>query len=419
MNPFLRLSAIAGISVAFGLAVLPAHAVAVEKEKKTVAANYWMNAETENQSIPGMQSGEMSGMEGVFGRMAGLPQAGGGKRLMLQLNSPRPLPAEPEALHDIPPGQKMGKALPLEIPAKPKHTREGEEEAPVYEKPKMRMLIYWGCGEAVGKGQPRVLDTEKMGMAEFGRAMAGRTASRQYPPSPRAGRIYADWPNRLNTAQVPKDSSLEGDHLVHGNYTPDIRFSIDREHDFMAPVEFTSVQGGLQDSIRFSWKKIPTSIGYFSQALSNNDKTGEMIFWSSSEIPDTGFGLLDYLPPADVRKFIKEKVVMTPETTNCAVPRGIFKGTEGAMLQFIAYGDELNHAYPPRPKDPKAEWNPIWTMKLRLKSTGFTPLVMGNGDEETRPGRRDRATPENTQQKEAPPQEEGGTLRKLRGIFGF
>lgn len=418
MKSFSRIPAIAGFVLAICF-FAPPPADAAEKEKKPAPANYWMSVSTENQSIPGMRPEEMSGLEGMFGRMAGMPQGGAGKRILLQLNSPRPLPSEPEALHDIPAGQKMGKALPLEIPARPKYTREGEEEERVYEKPKMRMLIYWGCSETVGKGQPRVLDTAHMGMAEFGKAMSGRTASRQYPPSPRAGRIYADWPNRLSSLPVPKDSSLEGDHLVHGNYTPDIRFTVDRDHDFMAPVEFSSVKGGLEESIRFNWKKIPTAIGYFAQAMTSNEKTGEMIFWSSSELPDAGFGLLDYLPPADVRKFIKDRVVMSPETTNCAIPKGIFKGTDGAMLQFIAYGDELNLAHPPRPKDPKAEWNPIWTMKLRLKSTGFTPLGMESRGDDSRPALRDRETPESTRQREEPAQEEGGTLRKLRGIFGF
>src|SRR3712207_8696363 len=52
------------------------------------------------------------------------------------------------------------------------------------------------------------------------------------------------------------------------------------------------------------------------------------------------------------RSLIKERIVMNPQTTECAVPAGIFKG-EGAMLNFIAYGDELNVVPPPRPKDPK------------------------------------------------------------------
>lgn len=53
------------------------------------------------------------------------------------------------------------------------------------------------------------------------------------------------------------------------------------------------------------------------------------------------------------------------------------------MVRMIAYGDELNLAHPPRPADPKANWEPIWTAKVRVKSETMTLLGMGEG----RPGR--------------------------------
>ncbi|TAN40316.1 MAG: hypothetical protein EPN25_08125 [Nitrospirae bacterium] len=395
--------------------------ISVSAEKKPPAALYWISAATENQSIPGM-SEEMSGSGGLFGKMAGMPQMGPRKTLRLQLNSPRPLPADPEAQHDIPPGQNMGKMLPLQVPVREKAAREYDERQQQTEKPKARMLIYWGCGETVGKGQPRVLDTSSMSLTEFGKAMSGRGLSPQYPPSVRSGWVYSEWPNQMNSAQVPRDSELQGNHFVHGNYVPDIKFGVGQGHDFMAPVEFSSIRGGLADSMKFTWKKVPTSTGYFAQAMGHNEKTGEMIFWTSSEVSDTGFGLLDYLTPADVRRFIKEKVVMSPETTGCAIPKGIFKEAQGAMLQFIGYGDELNITYPPKPKDPKAEWNPVWTVKLRLKSTGFTPL---GGDDESasrRPARqkRDRSEEQGeVKEQDRERKEEGGGLKKIKGLFGF
>ena len=146
-----------------------------------------MSVATQNQSIPGM-SDEMSGMGGFMGKMMGGPGFGPHRSLLLQLNSPRPLPQEPSASHDIPPGQKMGESLPLLIPQQEKRKAE-YERAPQerVEKPKARMLIYWGCSETVGKGQPRVIDTEKMTSAEFGKSLTGHMPSPQYPPSPRSG----------------------------------------------------------------------------------------------------------------------------------------------------------------------------------------------------------------------------------------
>jgi hypothetical protein len=47
------------------------------------------------------------------------------------------------------------------------------------------------------------------------------------------------------------------------------------------------------------------------------------------------------------------------------------------MLNFIAYGEELNVAHPPRPQDPKVPWDIQWAVKLRLRSTSMVPLGEG------------------------------------------
>ena len=386
-------------------------------EKKPPITQYWLSVATENMSVPGMSAEEMSGLEGMMmGKMSGM---GPRKSLTLQLNSPKTVPPDPEAAHDIPPGQKMGQTLPLIIPEREKPVRSDDEDI-TYEKPKLRMLMYWGCSETVRPGQPKVLDTEKMSMIDFGKAMSGRRGSRQYPPSLRAGWAYAEWPNKQNRREVPRGSSLEGEHFVHGNYSPDIKFSVDEKHDFMAPVEFSSVKGGLADSIKFQWKKIPTALGYFAMAMASNEKTGEMVIWSSSEPQDPGYGLMNYLAPADVHRFIKEKVVMGPEVTNCSIPQGIFKEAKGAVVQFIGYGDELNIAWPPKPKDSKKPHDYIWAMKLRNKSTGMLPLGQEDGKEERRTRSRQAEQDEksaDTEKSEEEPQKKKGGL--IRGIFGF
>ncbi|MFZ3207259.1 MAG: hypothetical protein WA140_00260 [Geobacteraceae bacterium] len=81
----------------------------------------------------------------------------------------------------------MGESLPLLTPKveKSEHTPGERTQPEKYEKLKARMLIYWGCGENIGKGQPKVLDTVKMSMSEFGKAFAGRGPTHKAPPSPR------------------------------------------------------------------------------------------------------------------------------------------------------------------------------------------------------------------------------------------
>jgi hypothetical protein len=50
------------------------------------------------------------------------------------------------------------------------------------------------------------------------------------------------------------------------------------------------------------------------------------------------------------------------------------------MLRAIAYGSELNMAYPPRPTDPKVAWEPDWNIKIRVKSMSTSVIGMdGSG----------------------------------------
>jgi len=162
-----------------------------------------------------------------------------------------------------------------------------------------------------------------------------------------------------------------------------------------------------------SWNAITTARAYFVSAMGSNGKE-DMVMWTSSELADTGFGLMDYQTNAAVDRWLKEKVLLAPQTTRCTVPKGIF-GEHGGMLRLIAYGDELNLAHPPRPKDLKAKWQPVWAVKLRVKAVtnGFLGMS-GQGREGD--ARRDRssAKEEETQGMPKMPQ----PMELLKGIFG-
>jgi hypothetical protein len=98
---------------------------------------------------------------------------------------------------------------------------------------------------------------------------------------------------------------------------------------------------------------------------------------------------------------------MPPSTTQCTVPTGIFKDAKGAIIQFIAYGDELNIVYPTKPKDP------IWAVKVRRKSTSMLPLMEMAG----------RAPSDRESREPAPPPEKKEGIitpgKVLKGLFGF
>ncbi len=400
-------------------------------EKPKPYPHYWMSIATSSQSIPGMPA-EIGGIASMFG---GKKMFGPKRELHLQLEAPR-VPADaPKADHNIPPEQKMGASLPLVTPTVEKSEYVAPERGEIpekYEKPKVRMLIYWGCGETIGKGQPKVIDTATMTPVEFGKAFAGRTTTHQSPPSPRQGWTYGEWPNKDDRTDIPADSSLIGSHLIKSNYTPDITFALDKKRDFMAPVEFSPLQKTANGALKVEWKPIPTAIGYFATAIGHNQDSGETIFWSASEVAEPGFALQNYLTTGDVTRFIKEKVILDPSRTACTIPP-IFKEGQPGMMQFIAYGEELNLTQPPKPKDPKKRWDIEWSAKVRLKSTAMMPLMATEGADSSKASSSKKAK-KSDEPKEDSSNNSGSEIKdsgdntgspakdignRLRGLFGF
>ncbi len=228
------------------------------------ATHYWMSVETRSMTVPGLSAEDMALMAGMGREM---PGAGPQRALTLQLSVPGQQP-NPDATHDIPPGQNMGRTLPLKTPVGSAPVATSSEP---YEKPRGRMLLYWGCGATVGTGQPLVINFSNMDPANV-KVPASHVGSIARPPAPARDRVYGTWPYERNTIPVPRDSSLVGDHYVHGNYPPEIRFAVGVAHDFMAPVTFSSVTGGIADAINFQWGSVSAATGYFAMAVGGVEK---------------------------------------------------------------------------------------------------------------------------------------------------
>jgi hypothetical protein len=257
------------------------------------------------------------------------------------------------------------------------------------------MLIYWGCGEAVRGGQPVIIDFANMNSQDAARAFRSRGISRPRGPAPGRSRTYGTWQNEEDSRSVPANGSLRGDHIISGNYSPEIRFAVGERYDFMEAVAFDPVRKTSAGAFAVKWRSVPTATGYFATAMGQGDKQNDLVTWSSSEVQEMGQVLMDYIAPAEVERLIREKVVMPPQTTECAVPAGIFK-SDASMLNFIAYGNELNLVHPLRPADPKLTWEQEWAVKLRLKSTAMTLLAEREGG-----GRRARSS---SREREHPPE---------------
>jgi hypothetical protein len=206
---------------------------------------------------------------------------------------------------------------------------------------------------------------------DFARFFVGRYAPERGATS-QPGR--AIWPNERDRQRVPKDSSLAGEHAVSGEGVPaSLRFAIGEKQDFMERMNLAAA-GDPKGPVTSSWNAVSAARAYFLSAVGGAGD--DLILWSSSEVPEAGLGLMDYLANAQVDQWVKEKVLLPATTQQCAIPSGIFGNAGGAMLRGIAYGNELNLLHPPRPTDARllAAWNPEWTLRVRVKSTTMTML---------------------------------------------
>lgn len=220
---------------------------------------------------------------------------------------------------------------------------------------------------------------------------------------------------------------MAGEHSFSGQGVPEhFRVNIDAAHDLMPAIAVQrSDEGG---SVRFKWQAIDQARAWFIASMGarvDPDKADqgdmEMVFWTSSELPDMGSGLLNYQPNASIDQWLKEKVVLPAATTECVAPRQAVGPM--SMTRIIAYGEELNLAHPPRPKDPKLTWEPEWSAKVRLKSMATIIPGMGSlaaaadGAESEQPD-KDGKTPAEAAGKEVKKSVVEGVATELfKGLF--
>lgn len=304
----------------------------------------------------------------------------------------------------LPPGAGLAPALNLKPPKAappPAPIDEDRDIEPVeQEKPKGKVSLYWGCGDTVRAGQPRTVDFATALPQDLMQIFTGRRATQRGTHSA-AGRPV--WPNESDARMVPREAVLAGEMSLAGAGLPDnFRFTLPPPQDLMPPLELQQADSG--NATQLAWAALPTARAYFAAAMGGRKgDEAHMVMWVSSELPDSGLGLVDYQTNASVDRWLKDKVLLPAGTTRCAIPKEVFGG-EGAMLRLIAYGSELNLAYPPRPADPRVTWAPQWAVKVRLKSVSSAMLGMEGGNRPT------EARPEG----ERPP----STIDRLRGLFG-
>jgi len=341
-----------------------------------------------------------------------MTQSGGSGRYVDVTLMTRNNPQLDQATQDVPAGF-MSPALQLVAPRDapiPPATEPEEEVVPEREpqRPEGKLYLYWGCGDSVRPGQPRVVDFATATPQQLAQVFQSRRATQRGAHSA-LGRPH--WPNSTDGRAVPEGASLAGAHQFAGQGVPEgFRFNLPAAQDLMPPMQLQQAdQGG---ALALSWAAQPNARAFFIAGMGARGKN-EMVIWTSSELPDAGMGLIDYQTNPAVDRWLREKVLLAPSVTNCTVPKGVFAG-EGAMLRAIAYGHELNLVHPPRPTDPRIAWEPQWAAKLRVKSVASAIAGMPSMDEPRRGARDTEPAPAEPEKKEKKP----SALDILRGVIG-
>jgi len=359
-------------------------------------ATYWMSAAT--QTGFGMPGAGGAGAKPSMSQLMGMMRGGGAAQhsLTLQLGSSQKAPG-PQAEHLPPDGLRAGQSLPLVTPQAapaPERTDETPQIPREYQKPRGRMLIFWGCGEHAKPGQPIVIDFAQItagklpaGMEALSRGLGARPMQ---PPSPGRNATYGDWPNARSRATVPPEGSLVGDHVVQGNYSPEIRFALNPAQDFLGPLNLTTNAKTASGAAQLGWGPVSGAQAYLAVAIGGGQNE-TMVMWTSSEAQAAAFAMPDYISPGDLDRLVASRALMGPQTTACTVPKEVVDAAPAALVQMTAYGREANFVYPPRPSNPKEAWNQQWQVKVRYRSAtgGLLGQVMpGMGGDEDNPRRR-------------------------------
>lgn len=267
------------------------------------------------------------------------------RSLELLLTSQQVPSSLPRAEHLIPSGLQLGTSLPLVSgmpgPAGPR----GEDRLPFEPKGKGRILSFWGCGAQAGPGQPAVLELASLDADRLKQTLRGLrpAAADREPPSGTRG----NWPSGSEAPAIPLSASLVGSHTVDGNYTPEIRFSLTANQDFLAPLNLrTSPEAG---ALRLSWNSIADILGYEAQVIGKGAGSDDLVIWTSSPRRD-GLAAGELLPP---------------ERTSCVMSAEARKAMELPTASLTAQGSPVTL----RGSD--------WQVDLERRSTALVPPFEG------------------------------------------
>lgn len=406
-----RKSMIARVSLVVLVASL-AGSPALTQEAAAPTARYTVDAGTTS----GMMT--MGAGGGGIGAALGALRGGGNQvahELVLRLGSSRAAGGAPKADHFLPGGARLGVSVPLETPQRAASAPRDDAsvEQGQAQLPQGRLLLFWGCGEHAGPGQPVVIDFSRLARGEVPPGLYARNLNLPDDWSVTTGNsaTYGDWPNARDAKPVPADSSLLGAHRIASTYAPEISFTL--ADDFMPPLQASGreLAGG---AVALNWGALPKATGYYAWGIGSGADGGnsrDMVWWTSSSTQQFGGPMSDWISPSTAARLVQAGTLMAPSQTSCTVPAEV-RAAGGPMLmtQLYAYGPQADFAYPPRPASARTAWKPEWIARVRFRANTMVMLGMPGLDGADR--RSESSPPAAT----PPPQGKPKCGRGLRAI---
>ena len=243
-----------------------------------------MSAATQNGfGMPGMGGGAGGGLS--FRQPDHGDDAGRRRRaqhtltLQARLLRRRPAVVRPQAEHLPPDGLGAGyqSACPLLTPqvepsSRGRHAAHAiPREYQEAQGPDVDLLGLWRSTRK--PGQPVVIDFAQMQppvrcrAGHGGRWSQGLGVHSMQPPSPSRNATYGEWPNERTRVQVPSEGSLVGDHVVRGNYSPEIKFTLTPPLDFLGALNLTTNAKTPAGSAQLGWGAVRGAQAYLASAV--------------------------------------------------------------------------------------------------------------------------------------------------------
>jgi hypothetical protein len=302
------------------------------------------------------------------------------RELRLRLGSTLSATGAPSADHFFLPAAKLGKSVPLLTPQ-----QQSSDTPRDFQRPKGRLLLFWGCGAHAPKGQPVVIDFAQIAAGQMPPNLYTARIPVDRGPTVSNSRTYGEWPNS-KSSKSPQGGSLLGDHRIASTYAPEIKFALNQ--DYMGPLK-GQTNASIDGAVALSWNLVPNATGYYAWVMGaamggGRDGPQDMVWWASSSGREFGGGLFDWLSPDTVQRLISDKTVMPPSQTTCTVPAEVKKAAPDFMMgNLYAYGPEANFTYPPRPAT--GPWVIDWTARVRYRSTTSWMIGGPGGGQGARP----------------------------------